>query len=64
MSPDPSATNPPLAFNCPQCGLPLRPHAYRTEMDADGQPKKVYVFMCFTHGFFTFTDGTGLVEGL
>jgi len=64
MSPDPPATNKPLAFNCPKCGQALRPHAYRTEIDAGGQPEKVYVYMCFTHGFFTFKDSTGLVEGL
>ena len=64
MSPDPSATDPPLAFNCPKCGLPLRPHAYRAEVDADGQPEKVYVYMCLQHGFFTFRNSNGLVEGL
>ena len=60
MSPDPAA---PLAFDCPKCGQPLHPHAYRTEIDADEQPEKVYVYLCLKDGFFTFRNSTGLVEG-
>jgi hypothetical protein len=67
MSPDHSDhsdAETPLAFNCPKCGEPLHPHAYRTEIDANGQLEKVYVYLCFKDGFFTFRNGTGLVEGL
>jgi hypothetical protein len=68
MAPDhsgPSDAETPLAFNCPKCGLPLRPHAYRTEITADGHPEQIYVYLCFEKdGFFTFSKSRGLTQGL
>ena len=61
---DHSDAQAPLAFDCPKCGQPLHPHAYRTEIVADAKPEKLYVYMCLTHGFFTFRNSTGLTEGL
>ena len=60
----PSVSETPLAFNCPKCGRSLRPHAYRTEINTDGDLEQVYVYLCFENGFFTFRNSTGLTEGL
>ena len=48
---------------CLKCGKLLGSHASRQEVDGDGKPELVHVYLCFTHGFFTFRDSKGLTEG-
>ena len=59
---DPAPQVKPL--NCPKCGQPLHVHTSRADDDGNGQPELVYVYLCFLHGFFTFRNSKGLVEGL
>ena len=54
----------PLPRDCPTCKLRLISNTSRQELDADGQPELVYVYLCLQHGFFTFRKSKGLVEGL
>ena len=49
---------------CPRCGKLLANHASRLEMDVDGNPEQVHVYLCFTHGFYTFRLSEGLRHGL
>jgi hypothetical protein len=48
---------------CLKCGKLLVNHASRHEVAADGKPEVVHVYLCFTHGFFTFRSSTGLTHG-
>ena len=50
--------------DCPKCGKLLTNHASRQEMDRDGKPEQVHIYLCFTHGFFTLRDSQGLKAGL
>ena len=52
------------ALQCPRCGKLLANHASRQEMDGDGKPEQVHVYLCFTHGFYTFRPSEGLRHGL
>ena len=38
--------------------------APRREMDGDGNPEIVHVYLCFAHGFYTFRTSQGLKAGL
>jgi hypothetical protein len=42
--------------DCPKCGQLLLNHGARTEMDGQGNPETVDMFLCYTHGFFTFRE--------
>ena len=33
-------------------------------MDGVGQPERVFVYLCFTDGLFTFRNSQGLAKGL
>ena len=44
---------------CLNCGKLLVNHASRHEVDADGKPELVHIYLCFTHGFFTLRDSKG-----
>ena len=57
-----AAEQPP--FDCPKCGVRLHTHNSRTDMDAVGQPERVFVYLCFADGLFTFRNSLGLVKGL
>jgi hypothetical protein len=48
---------------CLKCGKLLVNHASRHEVDTDGKPELVHIYLCFTHGFFTVRDSKGLTEG-
>ena len=50
--------------HCPRCGKLLANHASRQEMDRDGKPERVHVYLCFTHGFYTLRLSEGLRHGL
>jgi hypothetical protein len=63
MATEPSKSLEPLPFNCPKCAKRLHVHSSRTELDADGQPEPVQVYLCFMHGLFNFTKRRGLVHG-
>jgi hypothetical protein len=64
MATEPSRSDEkPLPINCPKCGGCLHVHSSRTELDADGQPEPVQVYLCFVHGLFNFTKRRGLVDG-
>jgi hypothetical protein len=54
----------PLPFNCLKCGKPLLIHAFRVDKDVTGATESVHVYLCHEHGFFTFKESKGLVEGL
>jgi hypothetical protein len=32
-------------------------------MDVDGKPEQVHIYLCFTHGFYTFRLSEGLTHG-
>ena len=49
--------------HCLKCGKLLMHHASRHEVDGDGKPELVHVYLCFTDGFFTFRTSTGLRYG-
>jgi hypothetical protein len=49
--------------DCPQCGRALLNSAPRHEMDRDGNPETVHVYLCFAHGFYTFRNSQGLKAG-
>ena len=55
--------NNPERRHCPKCGKLLLNHSSRTELDGEGNPEPVYMFMCHTHGFFAFRPSTGLTNG-
>ena len=48
---------------CLKCDKLLVHHASRHEVDGDGKPEVVHIYLCFTHGVFTFRTGTGLRYG-
>ena len=48
---------------CPKCGKLLVNHASRSELDGQGNPEPVQMFLCYTHGFFTFRPSKGLQDG-
>ena len=48
---------------CLKCGKLLVNHASRHEVDGDGKPELVHIYLCFAHGFFTFRSSTGLTHG-
>ena len=50
--------------DCPQCGKLLVNSAPRSEMDGDGNPEIVHVYLCFAHGLYTFRTSQGLKAGL
>ena len=50
--------------DCPTCGKRLVNSAPRLERDWDGNLEIVHVYLCFTHGFYTFRLSEGLKEGL
>lgn len=52
------------SFDCPKCGVRLHAHNARTDMDANGQPERVFVYLCFEDGLYTFRNSKGLAEGL
>ena len=49
--------------DCPKCRTLLVNHGARTEMDNEGKPETVDMFLCYTHGFFTFRQSEGLRAG-
>ena len=49
---------------CPKCGKGLVNHASRNETHGDRPPELVRVYLCYTHGFFTFRASEGLRHGL
>ncbi len=59
-----SDDNRPVLRDCPQCGKRLVNSAPRREIDGDGNPEIVHVFLCFAHGFYTFRTSQGLKAGL
>ena len=56
--------NSPVLRDCPKCGRALLNSAPRREMDGDGNPEIVHVYLCFAHGFYTFRASQGLKIGL
>jgi hypothetical protein len=63
--PEPSISmSEPLLFDCPRCGGRLHTHNSRTDVDGNGRLEQVYVYLCFTDGFFSFRNSKGLVYGL
>ena len=58
------AENSLVLRDCPQCGKLLVNSAPRREMDGDGNPEIVHVYLCFAHGFYTFRTSQGLRAGL
>jgi hypothetical protein len=50
--------------DCPHCGKLLVNSAPRREMDGDGNPEIVHVYLCFAHGPYTFRASQGLKAGL
>ncbi len=54
----------PMLRDCPKCGRALLNSAPRREMDEDGNPEIVHVYLCFAHGFYTFRNSQGLKVGL
>jgi hypothetical protein len=54
----------PVLRDCPKCGKLLVNSAPRREMDADGNPEIIDVYLCFAHGFYTFRASQGLKAGL
>ena len=62
---DPSSDQNGLVLrDCPKCGRALLSSAPRREMDGDGNPEIVHVYLCFAHGFYTFRISQGLKAGL
>ena len=57
------AENSLVLRDCPQCGKLLVNSAPRSEMDGDGNPEIVHVYLCFAHGFYTFRPSQGLTAG-
>ena len=55
--------NNPVPRNCPKCGKLFMKNASRTELDGEGNPAAVFMFLCMTHGIFTFRESKGLTEG-
>jgi hypothetical protein len=60
----PMSTDEQPPFNCPKCGVRLHTHNSRTDLDSKGQPERVFVYLCFVDGLFTFRNSKGLVDGL
>ncbi len=58
------AENSLVLRDCPQCGKLLVNSAPRSEMDGDGNPEIVHVYLCFAHGPYTFRTSQGLKAGL
>ena len=54
----------PVLRDCPSCGYRLVNTAPRREIDGDGNPEVVHVYLCFAHGFFTFRTSQGLKAGV
>ena len=52
-------TTPPP--NCPKCGKPL--HVYQKHKFGEDQPEPSDTYLCYVHGFFTFTISDGLRAG-
>ena len=64
MPPGPSSDEKkPEPPDCPKCGKLLMNHASRAELDGEGNPEPVFMFLCLTHGFFTFRESKGLTAG-
>ena len=61
---DPHFERDPVPRPCPKCGKLLVNHAGRTELDGEGNPESVFMFLCLSHGFFTFRESKGLTAGL
>ena len=51
-------------LDCPTCGTRLVNGAPRLERDGNGNLELVHVYLCFSHGFYTFRLSEGLKEGL
>ena len=54
----------PELRNCPQCGTPLVNSVPRGEVDGDGNPEIVRVYLCLAHGFYSFRPSEGMRRGL
>jgi hypothetical protein len=50
--------------DCPTCGKRLANTAPRLERDGNGNLEIVHVYLCFSHGFYTFRLSEGLQKGL
>ena len=56
--------NGPALRDCPKCGRALLNSAPRDEMDEVGNAEVVHVYLCWSHGFYTFRISAGLQKGL
>ena len=56
--------NIPVLRDCSQCGKRLVNSAPRREMDGDGNPEIVRVYLCLAHGFYTSRPSEDLRRGL
>ena len=60
MTPEPFYNANAKRHDCPICGKRLVHSAPRLERDGNGDLEVVYVYLCFSHGYYTFRLSEGL----